>query len=353
MGPRAGRSDDLQDGAPAGGGGAGEVFRPVFIVGCERSGTTLLAVVLDRHSEMAVTPETHFCIKVGRRGAGDHERWLERFYGWQRTAALGLGRAELEARFRQGPADAANLLRAALEEYARRHGKVRVGEKTPFHLYHVPRLLEWYPEARVVCIVRDGRDVVLSILRAPWTPHQMMREHCRKWLRAVRYGEELQRRHGERVLQVRFEDLIAQPEAVTRRIDEFVGLAFEPGQLAPSGSSDTIPVRERPWKAKAEEAFDASRIGDWARRATPAQRRVMNGMMSPTLRHLGYPDTAPVRCSWPVRAADAVANTACRMGLYRLFYRMVLRHLPSGRAHRRDGETRRPAASGRISADEG
>ena len=148
-------------------------FEPVFVVGARRSGTTLLATLLDRHSRLAVPPETHFfghfrrCI--GRDlGATQHQDLVNEFLTNRRARDMKLDPAGLLSRFSQYPADLAHLLRASLEEYAGAMGKPRAGEKTPGHLEFVPAILEWFPRARVICIVRDGRAAVLSTARLGW-----------------------------------------------------------------------------------------------------------------------------------------------------------------------------------------
>lgn len=316
-------------------------FQPVFIVGCERSGTTLLAVLLGRHSQLAITPETHFCFKFARRRSS-HDAALDAFYRWQRTAALNLDRPTLAARFALLAPTPANLFQSALETFAAHHHKPRVGEKTPFHLFHVPTLLSWYPQAKVVCIVRDGRDVVLSILRAPWTPHQMIREHCRRWLQAVDFGEFLLRRYPQNVTSITYEDLVRNPQSTLADVDAFLDLPFEPTQLDLNRPTSVIPPEERAWKALADGSLDPTRIGDYARRATPAHLRIMNSLLAKTLRRLGYPATSSPPAPLFTRGFDTLANTACRLHLHHFTYN-VLRYTPRYRAHRQAGQFPKPA----------
>jgi hypothetical protein len=168
-------------------------FRPVFIVGCERSGTTLLAVLLDRHSQLAITPETHFFLRmIGRprpancRDLTTHEQFLNQLFSNDRMKDLALDRAAVTARFQTRPATAPALFQCILEEYAAMHGKPRAGEKTPLHIWYVPQIIEWFPDAKIIGIVRDGRDVVRSMLAAPWTTDKRLRPHCLNWIHAVR-----------------------------------------------------------------------------------------------------------------------------------------------------------------------
>ncbi len=316
---------------------ANQPFRPIFIVGCGRSGTTLLAVLLDRHPQLAITAETHFCIKLARLPSGGYARLLDHFYQWHRTAELGLSRDELAARFLTYEPSPRGLFRAALEEYAENHHKPRVGEKTPFHLWHVPTLLSWFPDAKVICTIRDGRDNVLSMLDAPWAAHKMLREHCRTWIRAAKAADKFQRKYPERFMLVRYEDLLAQTQAKLAAIDAFLGLPFDAVQLDPSVATDVVPHWERSWKQDATKEIDPSKISIWKTRATPVQRRVMNTMMGPMLRHFGYSDTVHHFDSPFARFRNFIANTACRIGLHRQLYKIILRHTPSAKTHRRTG----------------
>jgi hypothetical protein len=106
--------------------------------------------------------------------------------------------------------------------YAAREGKTRWGDKTPSYVRHLPLLADLFPGARFVHVVRDGRDVALSFVRHYAGPRNVYTaaEH---WLRSVEEG----RRAGEALgpasyLEVRYEDLIAGPEAVLRGVCAFL-----------------------------------------------------------------------------------------------------------------------------------
>ncbi len=211
-------------------------FRPCFIVGNERSGTTLLTVLLGRHSQLATTPETHFLSLIPRKSIGripTHSELLDRLFASPHTVDMKINRDRLTEHFGRYPADYASLFRALLEEYAAEHapGKTRIGEKTPLHLLGVPTLLEWYPEAKIVCIVRDGRDVVLSLLNMSWNPEHRLRPLCMNWIRLLKIAEGYRTRFPEQFLLIRYEDLLDQPEQLLKQVDAFLGLPFEPEQL--------------------------------------------------------------------------------------------------------------------------
>jgi len=246
--------------------------------------------MLDRHGEVAATPETHFfdvvLADVPQEGS-EHDRLVDHLLQHDRAGDLQLDREELLRRFRTGHASHRELLAHALALYRDRRGAMRVVEKTPAHLAHVPRILRWFPDARIVLLQRDGRDAVMSMMDAAFT-HDDLRRHCANWRRMALLGERLVRDHPDRVLQVRFEDLVFDPESTIRRVDGFLGLEFQPRQLQPAVGGDTIPEWERGWKERATLPIDPTRVGSWTRRASLQQRWVMHAMMGRTLRWLGY-----------------------------------------------------------------
>src|SRR5262249_35446578 len=124
--------------------------RPIFIVGCGRSGTTLLRLMLDSHPAIAAGEETKFLTDL-EPIVGEHWRLLHT-YGFDRAWWLDRIRA---------------FYGGFLEEYATRRGKRRWAEKTPGYTFHLAFLDELFPDAQYLHLIRDGRDVVASF-RERW-----------------------------------------------------------------------------------------------------------------------------------------------------------------------------------------
>lgn len=203
-----------------------------MIVGVGRSGTTLLRLMLDAHPELAIPAETAFLPPLLGRVPITRQEFFHAVTGFPTWPDLAMSEADLDAELRRcEPFSLAEGTRSFYRLYAAARGKARWGDKTPSYGQHVPAIAELLPEARFVHIVRDGRDVALS-LRATWfAPGQDMTTLATHWREQVRAT----RRDGAasgRVLEVRYEDLVAFPEAVLRGVCDHVELHFDQAMLS-------------------------------------------------------------------------------------------------------------------------
>lgn len=220
---------------------------------------------------------------------------------YPRIGDLGLCKAEVLERFERYPLRFSGLLRSLLEVYSEKRGKAIPGEKSPAHLMSVPTILSWYPYAKIICVVRDGRDVVRSLYKAPWARHDNPRRlglFCNIWNDMACKARTFRERYSEeRFYLIRYEDLLRSPEEELRKICGFIGEVYEPGQLRPSANSNVVPDWEEGWKAKATAEVDPSRIGAWKREASEDEILFMNLMMGRALREMEYEDTTLHECS--------------------------------------------------------
>jgi Sulfotransferase family len=207
-----------------------------FIVGVGRSGTTLLRLMLDSHPEMTIPPETHFVPDLIE--AFDDAEELEP----SRVVAIitsdrhwvdfDLDPAELEERLgRMSELDATDALRAFYGVYAEKQGKPRWGDKTPIYVTDMAKIQGALPEARFVHLIRDGRDAALSrakrSLKGGDTPITRPAELWRSRILKARN----QSRKLSHYTEVRYEDLVTDPEPTLRRVCEFIELPFDAAML--------------------------------------------------------------------------------------------------------------------------
>jgi hypothetical protein len=205
-----------------------------FVVGVNRSGTTLLRLMLDAHPDLAIPPETHFVpelIATANRRDARPEDLVAVVVSQREWGDLGFTEDELLERFRSvDPLGAGGALRAFYEAYAERAGKTRWGEKTPAYAKHMARIQRALPEARFVHLIRDGRDVWLSRRKSSAQPPPPARVAARWQGRIERAREQAPRlRH---YMELRYEDLVLDTEPSLRRVCEFAELDFDPGMLS-------------------------------------------------------------------------------------------------------------------------
>src|SRR5439155_14573478 len=141
---------------------------PVFVLGCGRSGTTLLYHMLLSAGNFAVYRTESNVINLLEPRFGDlsvprnQRRLLDAWYNSRLYTLSGLDKSELEARVKAECQNGGDFLRIIMEEMARKQGVERWADTTPEHLLHLERIKETIPNALIVHIIRDGRDVALS-----------------------------------------------------------------------------------------------------------------------------------------------------------------------------------------------
>jgi hypothetical protein len=262
-----------------GGGFAAAGIPPIFVIGYQRSGTTLIQALLGAHPNIAAPPETYFHFRV----ADQHEYFgdladdenLSRALaealdpGFDLFADCGFDFDRLLERARTGPRTYSALLDTIMSDFAERAGKRRWSEKSPGQPIHAA--YDLFPDAQVVHIVRDPRDVIASSLEAPWTDKDAA-GLARDWrdftLHTIRRGFEA---GPGRFLQIRYEDLTREPEAVLRVVCAYLGEEYDPGMLDhPSRRRGTVPAMAGEWQSRALGRVEPAEEGRWRARLAPA-----------------------------------------------------------------------------------
>ena len=213
--------------------------KPFFIVGQERSGSTLLMAILGMHSRLAV-PEVSWWYPRFRGylysyGSLDEPENLhtladEMIFGLRnplwgmpfnpRTVVSEILECARESSF-------AGIFCAMLESYAKWVGKPRWGEKTPNNLYFVREILTDFPGAKIVCITRDGRDMSVDAIGSDFGPNNVF-VAAENWSHSQRHAQILRDELGaESWHDVHYENLVRDPVNVLRGVCEFLGEEYE------------------------------------------------------------------------------------------------------------------------------
>jgi hypothetical protein len=270
---------------------------PVFIVGNDRSGTTMLRLILDRGPDVAIPPESMFLTDLADRRADGgprspevvralvNEVWRHpKVRLWQLPGEPPEPPPELTG------TDAYRFaVEAPFRAYAARQGKHRWGDKTPHYVHHVDALLEVWPDARFVVLVRDGRDVALSLKRMPFGPNNAWAAGP-WWARGIRAGIDAQRRHPEQVRTVRYEDLVADPDREVRAICAFLELAYEPQMLdLAQADRSRVVADQTAWFPTLFEGINTRSAGRWQTQMSERDERLFTLHARAELEALGYP----------------------------------------------------------------
>jgi hypothetical protein len=224
---------------------------------------------------------------------------------------MGLEAAEVRCR-------AANLSRVRLRDLVeivyRWHmeveGKSRWGDKTPAYIEIVPALAAMFGDAKFIHLIRDGRDVAKSFQKHGWNGPGM-HGYTREWLRAVELDMSLGKTPlNERILRVRYEDLVMHPEAALRRICSFIGESFEDQMLLWQGKvTNAIPDREKRFHSGLSRDMNPSDAGRWKREMTFREVFVAEALIGTALSHFGYERRYRSKLWAPLLA---VTRTYCR-----------------------------------------
>lgn len=283
------------------------------IVGCPRSGTSLLAVMLDAHSQLAIPPETSFLPNVMGL-AGDPESLRQRFFdivtadrmtisNW---SDFGLDKNLFRQRLQAIPAfTIAAGTRAFYALYRESQRKPRAGDKTPGYVFTMQHIQALLPEAHFIHVIRDPRDTAMSWRKTWFAPSQDYHLLGQYWRENVEIGRRAapKLRHYR---EVRFEDLVLQPEAELTRLGAYLSLPYEPAMLdsGARGEARLSRLQGRPHAdgrmIGREERTRihvnlarppmAERVAAWRREMTDAERRQVESGAGTLLGELGYDD---------------------------------------------------------------
>jgi hypothetical protein len=296
---------------------------PVVILGVSRSGTTLLKAMLDAHSQVAIPSESYFIPQLWQRHGArpDRDAFVDDLRRLERIRTWGVDPDEVRRRLDAQPTFA-DAIQAIYRTYADAKGKPRFGEKTPLYMQHLGVLDRAFPDARYVHIVRDGRDAALSLLAMTRKPRfnltrpRGLGDFACAWRREVRNAQRFGRVHP--YLELRYEDLVAEPEARLRDVCTFLELEYEPGMLEYHRREDPALYADHPRLAQ-PPVRDAR---SWRAEMNAEDSELFEALAGDLLAELGYERSHP-RPGRRARAAAERAAYAARLAAWRVALPLV------------------------------
>ena len=259
---------------------------PVFVVGVARSGTTLLSAMLAAHSRLDCGPESRFFARLRHLDVKARDRLLDpatwprpavdfiaslRNQGHPISELFGLTLPQIGTYLSAREPSLTAMLESLTALHAQGAGKARWMEKTPRHLLMTDTLRALWPDAYIVRIVRDPRDVALSLARMPFAKESVVGNLVR-----IDQDDRSSRARIEadqRAMTLRYEDLVTEPERELRRICAFIGEEYEPAMLDARQSAANVAAEHEWWKDSVSGPLQTTSVGRWhAEMSADAQR---------------------------------------------------------------------------------
>jgi hypothetical protein len=301
------------------------VTRPIVVIGCPRSGTTLVQLMLHAHPRIAVPPETRFVLRAYERrrdfdfttpdGRRAFAHWLVRTKRL-RVSDLGLDRATVIERVVAAPPTLGSVLAAVFAAYAERFGKPRWGDKRPGYYAYLPEILRLFPDAQVIDVVRDGRDCVASICESQWYRRDLF-VATSMWTHAVDRGRwAAAHLPPTSYYRLRYEDLVLETEKVLRDVCQFLDEDYASAMCEPERMAGVAVPERKDWHALTHEPVTGARISRWTESLGPREQALCETVMRSRLERLGYAvdgkQSASARDVLRYRTVDARRRTAIR-----------------------------------------
>lgn len=268
---------------------------PFFVVGAQRSGTTMLRLMLNQHSRLSVPFESVFIPEFFRR--------LHEFGDLTQPANMSalldaIGAHPFVVKGRLIPDPAAVLVRnpetypqlidAIFSELATSRGKVRWGDKTPSYVLDMEILWLLFPRCKFVHLIRDGRDVATSLRNVSWGSKDLVKL-ARDWSWKVTLGRKMGEMIPQNYLEVHYEQLVRSPESTLARICQFLGEPFEEAMLRyPETAEMDMPAASLGWHGSSVSAPDEAKLQAWRHGMSQSDQIVFEQVAGATLEMFGY-----------------------------------------------------------------
>jgi len=272
-----------------------------LIIGAQRSGTSLLSRILNQHPSIAVPGESFFFNTFGplRRFYGDlslaenRDRLIDdalstfKIRDWSPPPT----RAAVQAKLTEPTLG--GVFRALLDAWTQTQGKQRWGEKTPQHVLYWQDVREALPDVPLIHIVRDGRDVALSLIAANFGPKTTYAA-AKRWRRYMRAIEEIKGTLRPGLIhEIRYEDLLQRPSDVLTGICEFLGEPYSPRMLEFHKDSTAYGSGYDSEHRNLRKPLMPEKVARWRTKMSAADVRIFESVAARELAVYGYPVTTP------------------------------------------------------------
>jgi hypothetical protein len=275
---------------------------PIFIVGANRSGTTLLRLLLNAHSEISIPDEINYF--YGFDWSVSYKNWqspslsrpafeafVDRFLTTNEPKVPGLDLSSLRPKILNGPIDLRQPYKLLLEHWAQFNGKVRWGEKTPGNIYHAQILLDMFPDATFIHLIRDPRGGVASMKRVAFYTEDAVFNALNRH-KVMTHGRTYFHTHvpAEQRIEIRYEDLVVDPRQTLKKICSFIQVPYEETMLRFHLDAERFMTKEASssFNAAATQPISSSFAEKWKTTLTSDEIASIELICAPEMKEFNY-----------------------------------------------------------------
>jgi len=261
-----------------------QTIQTTFLVGCSRSGTTLLQSLLAAHPQVFSVPESKFfwyadpVHEAKRLRIGIASRRLK---PWLKTFFNEIGYPDYRKTLPVFPLPLKNYTQyffKKMSQLTEAQGKTIFLEKTPEHLRYLEQIQTFLPQAKVIHLVRSGKDTIASMYELvqkypkTWGYGERNLDYCiNRWSQEIRISQAY-RDHPQHII-ARYEQLACETSSVLEQLCVFMGIQFDPEMLTSYQTASTSLVRNREsWKAGVQASIQSPHSDKFSRVLTPEQQ---------------------------------------------------------------------------------
>ena len=268
-----------------------------FIIGAQRSGTTLLRLLLNQHSMLSIPEEAGFLMPVMQRKnledlnplSPRKRQTLVRYLTQNRQYQKWNLEVEVLDRILTNELTQKQIISYLYWAFAQKHNKVICGDKTPSFIRKLDLLLDIYPDAMLIHIVRDGRDVYLSLKKIEEPSAASIAVISYEWNVKLAIIRRAIMKYRDRTMELRYEDLLCYPEKTLKGVCDFLGVSFEIEMLSFHQTSEKFIDHRH--SELIFNPIDPSNIKKWVTSFSAYELRKFEFFSKNTLEMYGYPVT--------------------------------------------------------------
>ncbi|RMD92911.1 MAG: sulfotransferase [Calditrichaeota bacterium] len=277
---------------------------PFFIISSGRSGTTLLRAIINQHPDVCIPPESHVLGHLVRK----YKMWF-RYLPWEYVVRLvvsefqikypGFGFWELDVfkfypialNLQKEQRSLARLIDIFFVYYMqeKKPEAKRWGDKSIVNALFLPLIDQLFPNAQYILLIRDGRDVAVSLVAADTTPVTDFRRAANYWLRSVTLARKFAAKlDATRFLEIYYENLVKDPEPVIRKVYKFLNLDYTPKALEFWKNVDQLKDTRRAIHKNLRQPINPNSIGKWRQQLNEEDQKVLQNILREKLLELNY-----------------------------------------------------------------